>query len=206
MNYENDVERYQLGELQTNCYLLGDKYIIDPGGWKEELSQRFQQKNRAPDAVLLTHSHYDHIGGIPTLKELFPGLKVYCHSLEAEALSDPAKNYTTMSGKPLAIKADGFVDKIDLSFQGKKIQVLKLPGHSPGGVGYYLPALKTCFCGDSIFRSSIGRTDLYGGDNTQLKTAIKKNVLTLPDETRLLPGHGPPTTVGEEIESNPYLN
>lgn len=202
---EDFLSIHQLGELDTNTYILGDKYVIDPGGWNKKLSDRLAAGQGQP-VILLTHAHYDHILGVPEILEDFPEAEIYCHQAEEKVLADPARNFTGMSGEGFGLEPTGYSDKSNLEFQNGKFKVLHLPGHTPGGAGYYLPRKQIIFSGDVLFKRGLGRTDLPGGDRQQILKSLNQKLLKLPAETTVYPGHGPSTTIEAELNSNPYLN
>lgn len=193
-----------LGPLQTNCYILTKEnscLIIDPGNESEKIIQYIEQLKVKPEAILLTHAHYDHIGAVDAIRDHYH-LEVYIHEQERDWLSNPNLNSGQLTVQPAEhlFTEDGMQEIGSFTFQ-----LLHTPGHSPGGVSFYFAEIGVVFTGDALFQMSIGRTDLRMGNHQQLLENIHKKLLTLPDDTIVLPGHGPATTIANEKRSNPFL-
>ncbi len=204
------IESVVLGMVGTNCYLLindGTKetVIFDPGDEGERVAAYLSRENLKPAAILLTHGHFDHIMGVETLCAAFD-LPVYIHEEEAGVMEDPALNACGMIGANVKVKADHLVkDGEVLNLAGADIRVLFTPGHTRGGVSYYVEEIKAVFCGDTLFEGSVGRTDLPTGSMSVLIRSIKEKLFTLPDDVQVLPGHGGATTIGWEKKNNPFV-
>jgi hydroxyacylglutathione hydrolase len=205
--------RLPLGSLQTNCYVLteqdGSCLIIDPGEEGKKLHSWLREKKLTPIAILLTHAHFDHIGAVDFIRDTY-SIPVYLHVKEAKWLNDPSLNG---SGKFMMIEPIR-VREADFYFQKEEemniglfhFQVLETPGHSPGSVSFYFKEAALVVSGDALFQGSIGRTDLIGGNHDQLIKSIHDKLLTLPEDTLVLSGHGPETIIEDEMNSNPFLN
>lgn len=199
-----------LGPIQTNGYLItnqGEGIIIDPGMEPEAMLEEI--KDIQVKAILLTHAHFDHIGGLNQVVEQTQA-PVYIHALEREWLTDPQLNGSArwpMVTEP--IKYEGNIHELEegqkLQLAGLDIEVLHTPGHSPGSVSFYLKAQDIVIAGDTLFADSVGRTDLPGGGHSQLISSIKTKLFALPDATVVYPGHGPRTTIQREKQSNPFV-
>lgn len=199
------LEMFSVGALPTNCYLMGEQYLVDPGGLNQTLKERLEQIEDL-QAIVLTHTHWDHIDGIGEVLEMFPKSEIYCHSREFEMLQDPSKNFSSMQGNGVSYEADSALESFDLTIRGQEIKVLETPGHSPGGISLYWPAKKIVLTGDALFKRGVGRTDLPGSSKDELMNSLQSILLELSDETKVFPGHGPATTIGEERKTNPFLN
>lgn len=202
-----------LGSFETNCYVLRqsktakDCLIIDTALEAAELISFLQQNNLNPVAVILTHGHIDHVTGVALLRQNFLQIKVYIHKLDAEMLTGAKDNLSALAGATFSTEpADVFVEEGDIIEEaGMRLEVLHTPGHTAGGVSLYLKQHKLVFVGDTLFASSVGRTDFPGASFEQLQKSIREKLFTLPDETVCLPGHGPHTTVANEKTHNPFL-
>ena len=199
----------EVGLIGTNCYLVINEeqktgVVIDPGGDAEQILEKIRQKGIAIEAIFLTHGHSDHIMAVDEVREA-TGAKVYISEADAGMLTKASSNLSIYMGAGREFKAtDEFlVDGETITAAGLKFQVVATPGHTKGGV--CLVCGDTVFCGDTIFSESIGRTDLPGGSYSQILHSIKTKILVLPDELKLLPGHGPATTIGWERRRNPFL-
>jgi len=207
------IDRYILGEFQTNCYVVRvdesarDCLVVDAGLDARELVESLVRAELTPAAVVLTHGHADHIVGLEALRGQFPGLKVYIHKLDAAFLADPQANLSALAGVAFTTEpadvllADG--DRVEEA--GIGLDVLHTPGHTPGGICLYAQEDKAVFAGDTLFADSVGRTDFPGGNMSQLIESIKTKLFVLPDETTVYPGHGMRTTIGREKRSNPFV-
>lgn len=203
-------QTFPLGPLETNAYVVTDAsrtraVVIDPGIADGALLRKLD--GYEVEAVLLTHAHFDHIGGVEAVRKRY-GCPVYIHSLEQDWLTDPAKNGSLRwpdATPPIAGEAPDrlLADGDELPLLGVTFRVLFTPGHSPGSVGFLCGDL--LFAGDALFRRSVGRTDLPGGSAQTLARSIREKLYTLPDDTLVLPGHGPETTIGEEKRDNPFV-
>jgi hydroxyacylglutathione hydrolase len=202
-----------LGPLQTNCYLVyGDDQsclIVDPGDNPKKLIKRIDQLELKPEAILLTHAHFDHIGAVDSIRDKY-ALQVYIHEKEKDWLTDPAMNgskHFMMQDSITARAADHLIkEEGEMSIGKFTFEVFETPGHSPGSISVHFPKDHFVIAGDALFNGSIGRTDLPGGNHNQLIRSIHDRLLVLPEETEVLPGHGPTTTIGHEMDSNPFLN
>jgi len=207
-----DIVSFTLGPAVTNAYLVADTdtqeaVVIDPA-WDGEVILREAEKHDWRIAHLwYTHAHFDHIGGAAVIADgLNPLPLVALHPLDHDLWKAGG------GGQQFGVKIDpGPEPTIDLNHGqilklGKyEFEVRHTPGHTPGMCSLYVASESTCFCGDLIFRESVGRTDFPGGDWDTLVKSIHEHIFTLPDDTRLLTGHGPETTVGEEKRSNPFV-
>ncbi len=205
MNYQLVV----VGPLETNCYLFfcqktGECAIIDPGAEAERIFPIITHLNLKPIIILNTHGHVDHTGANLEMKDRY-GVPIALHQDDVSLLEENLQlEFGLMLGarpspRPDQILTDGDEIKVGHS----KLQVIHTPGHSPGSVCFFTQGL--LFAGDTLFCGGVGRTDLPGGSWKDLMSSIKNRVLTFPDETIVLPGHGPRTTIAEEKESNPFL-
>lgn len=186
-----------------------DCLVLDPGLEPEKTIAYLDEHGLAPAAILNTHGHADHIGGNRALKERWPECPLVIGRADAAKLVDPNWNLSAAFGfSVVSPPADVQVDQGDrYSAAGFDLEVLAIPGHSPGHVAYLWRGQEPyiAFVGDIIFRGGIGRTDFPDGDHEQLLAGIRAKLYTLPDATRLLPGHGPATTVGHEKRTNPFV-
>lgn len=204
-----DVEIFCLGNLATNAFAVydaADCYVFDCPANPGELIAAVRARGAVVRAVYLTHAHVDHIAGLDDLRAAFPGLRVWVHGLEASWLSDPAANLSMGMGDPVTVApADGVVSDGELLTVGPwTVEVLHLPGHSPGSVAYHVASEAEVFGGDVLFRSGVGRWDFPGSDGRALRASLER-LCRLPDHTRVRPGHGASTTIGREKTSNVYL-
>lgn len=202
-----------LGPLQTNAYVLynenKDAVIFDPGGEGEKLNRWLKSEGLIPIAILLTHAHFDHIGAVDEVREIW-GIPVYIHNKEKDWLMDPKKNgsakYTDINNVKLK-KADVLIkEEGNLEIGPFCFEVFETPGHSPGSISYYFSKLNIVFSGDVLFAGGIGRTDLTGGNYDVLIDSINTKLMKLPEKTIVGSGHGPLTTVRMEMDSNPFLS
>jgi hydroxyacylglutathione hydrolase len=202
-----------LGVMQTNCYIVENPdhtcLLFDPGSEGTKLLNWLAERKLKPVAILLTHAHFDHIGAVDEVRE-FLKIPVYIHTREEHWLSDPALNGSQQFRLPHDIHAkpaDHTITKEGLmALAGFEFFIYETPGHSPGSVSYFFKEDGVVISGDALFKGSIGRTDLVEGNLPQLLSSIHDKLLTLPEETVVLPGHGPATTIIDEMDSNPFLN
>jgi hydroxyacylglutathione hydrolase len=200
-----------VGMLQCNCSVLGDEQtreaiVVDPGDEVERIMAVLRQHGLTVKAIVITHGHIDHISGAQQLKVL-TGAPVYMNSRDQEQV-DSLEQYAAWLGVPTpeAVEMDiPAKDGDTLRLNGRDLHILETPGHTQGSVCLYIPAEHKLLAGDTLFQGSIGRTDLPGGNTRQLLSSIKSKLLVLPEETLVTPGHGDNTTIGEEIEHNPFL-
>ncbi|MFK4565851.1 MBL fold metallo-hydrolase [Enterococcus sp. UD-01] len=205
------IERIQTGVIKENCYLIyNDDHllIIDPGADAEKIAALIEKTGTTPAAILLTHTHYDHIGAVEELRHLY-NIPVYVSPLEQEWLSDPTLNLSGL-GRHDDI-ADIIVQPADVEFElkdyelgGMRFTVVPTPGHSIGSLSFIFDDF--VITGDALFRGSIGRTDLHTGNLEQLLDSIQTYLFTLPDEFPAYSGHGEATTIGHEKQTNPFFN
>ncbi|MCD4825114.1 MAG: MBL fold metallo-hydrolase [Phycisphaerae bacterium] len=210
------IQTFALGPLETNSYVLwavngdgaaADCWIVDVGMWSKPMVEWLNEQNLTPSRILLTHGHGDHIGGVEYVKEAFPAAKICCPVGDVEMLRSPEKNLSaTFLMGITAPEADEILEPGQaLTLGDLRWQVLDTSGHTLGGVSYYCPIAGVLCSGDALFRKSVGRTDIPDGDHERLLNNIRQNLMPLPDETRVLPGHGPATTIGAERTDNPFL-
>ncbi len=197
--------------MEQNAYIYYDEntkdgVVVDPGGEGETLLGFIRENGLQIAAILLTHGHFDHIMAVKDLKNALQ-VPVAAHKDEVEILSDPAINFSGYNGgTKVSIKPDILLThEEDFTFGGCRLHVIHTPGHTPGGVCYYDEAYGTMFTGDTLFKSSIGRTDLPGGNTKMLYHAISTRLLPLPEHVAVYPGHGPSSTIGREKKHNPYF-
>ena len=205
------IENFVLGPVGTNCYIVSNEgtkecFLVDMAACPPELVNHIKNSGLTVKAVLLTHGHFDHIMGLDRFLEEFPA-PVYACAAEKELLESPQLNSSSgMLGQPYTFHGAQYVKDGDLlGMAGMKIQVIQTPGHTIGGCCYYIADEQTLFSGDTLFRASIGRTDLPTGSMGALVRSVKEKILVLPDETRVYPGHMEETTVGYEKKYNPFL-
>lgn len=208
-----EVIRYTLGPVATNCYIVVNDQkkglLIDPAAPSPKVIEVLEQMQIEIQGILLTHAHFDHIGGLEKMREITKA-PVYMHEKEKEWIKNPSLNGSGRSpwkqfvpeiickDADVLLKADGKIQIGDF-----ELNVLHTPGHSPGSISFAFEGI--IFCGDTLFYDSIGRTDLLEGNLTVLLTSIKEKLLSFPDETIIYPGHGEQSTIGRERKYNPFL-
>lgn len=205
MNFETVI----VGALETNCYLVycPETYecaVVDPGAEAEKIFPLIAEKGLHPIVILNTHGHVDHIGANKDIKDRF-NIPLSIHSSDSAMLeSVHLLELGFLLGAKASPSADNFLKDGDKIKIGKSfLRVIHTPGHSPGSVSFLGDSF--LLSGDTLFYGGVGRTDLPGGSWDTLVSTIKNKILTMPEETTILPGHGPPTTVGQEKETNPFI-
>lgn len=203
------IESIVVGPFDTNCYLVWDKgdnfgVIIDPGDEDKRIVELIEKSGFNPLAILITHGHADHISAMAALKKKYD-IPVYIGKGDAPMLLSAKANFSAFFGHEIVCPpADFLLNEEDvIKFGSLEFTVLETPGHSPGGICLLIG--DRLFCGDSLFKGSIGRTDFEEGDHQQLIDSIDKKILSLPDDIICYPGHGPSTTVGTERRHNPFF-
>src|ERR1044071_3276739 len=202
---------FPVGPLQCNCSVIGDEQtheamVIDPGDQIEDILQILRAENLTLKQIVITHAHIDHVGGAMKLRSA-TGAPILLNQNDYALLKmlDEQAAWLGMAS-PGKVEIDQSVGQADTVKVGSLVaDVIHTPGHTEGSVCLYFPAEKKLIAGDTLFAGSIGRTDLPGGSMQKILRSLHDKVMALPDETIVVPGHGPLTTIGEERESNPFL-
>lgn len=204
------VRKMQVGQIFTNCYIIsdadsGEAIIVDPGGNAEEIADFVVSDGLSVVGIVNTHCHIDHILSNGDLMDRY-ACPIMIHSADADGLTNPGRNLSAL------VAEDGFVspaadrvleDGDEIALGESVLKVLHTPGHTPGGICLFYDGV--LIAGDTLFAGGVGRCDLPGGSMDAEIESIKQRLMTLPDETAVLPGHGPDTTIGSERNSNPFL-
>ncbi len=201
-----NIKDFQLGPLGTNGFVLdnGSQAVaIDPGGDPATMVAHLQGKTLTH--ILITHLHFDHILGVRALAEA-TGAPIFASPKDA-FLMDNEVGRGGMMGLPLVPEFEfDPIEPGEAEFVGLKCTVLSTPGHTPGSLSFYFPDAKVVFVGDLLFYRSVGRTDFPGGSSETLTQAVKEQIFTLPPDTTILSGHGPETSVSDEMNHNPFFS
>lgn len=205
------LETFPVGPLACNCTILGDEeageaIVIDPGDEVSRIHRRLSDLGLKLKQILITHAHIDHVGGALKLKRL-TNAPIFLNESDLPLLKMMAMQAAWLGvGTPETAPPDESLSEgMTVGLTHYPAQVIHTPGHTQGSVCLHFAPLKMVVAGDTLFAGSIGRTDLPGGDYDQIIESIHSRLLAMPDETRVLPGHGPVTTIGEERNSNPFL-
>lgn len=207
---EIKIGKMTIGIAMTNTYFIykegsKDAIVIDPADRGELIYDKLNEKGFDVKAILLTHGHFDHIWGVEKLKEK-SGAIVYASLLEKDFLANPDANMSAHYDRPCKLIPDIFLkDDEEFEVANISIKMLSTPGHTLGGCCYYIKEAGFLISGDTLFLESVGRTDFKGGSMSTLVRSINDKLLVLPDETKVYPGHGEPTTIAYEREYNPFL-
>lgn len=204
-------ETFPVGPLACNCTILGDEeaheaIVIDPGDEIGRIHRRLTELGLTLKQILITHAHIDHVGGALMLKKL-TGAPIFLNQNDLPLLKmmEMQAGWLGVATPETASPDESLTDGLCVGLARYPAQVLHTPGHTQGSVCLHFAPLKLLIAGDTLFAGSIGRTDLPGGNFDQIIDSIHSRLLILPDETEVLPGHGPNTTIGEERKRNPFV-
>ena len=205
------LETFPVGPLACNCTILGDEdageaIVVDPGDEVSRIYRRLSELGLKLKQILITHAHIDHVGGALKLKRL-TGAPIFLNESDL-----PLLKMMTLQAAWLGVDTpetaspdEPLTEGLTVGLTRYPAHVIHTPGHTEGSVCLHFAPLKMILAGDTLFAGSIGRTDLPGGNYHQIIESIHSRLLSLPDETRILPGHGPETTIGKERQGNPFL-
>ncbi len=203
-----EIFRKTVGDMGTNCYIMVNHdtkecIVFDPAAEAEVLKEIFDDPSFQLQAIFLTHGHYDHIGAVKELKDTY-GVPVYASKEENEqVLGRLEVNLSAMFGRPMTLQADQVLrDGEKVEIIGTTLTCILTPGHTAGGMCYYNEELQSVIAGDTLFCESVGRTDFPTGNGAVLLNSIHEKLFTLPDETKVFPGHMDSTTIAWEKENN----
>jgi hydroxyacylglutathione hydrolase len=205
------LETFPVGPLRCNCTILGDEVtheamVVDPGDNIPEILSRLQKHGLTLRQIVVTHAHIDHVGGAARLRKL-TGAPVVMNQQDLELLGmmEMQAGWLGVPTPEVAPPDASAEDGSAIGLPALPAQVLHTPGHTQGSICLFFPDQHLLIAGDTLFAGSIGRTDLPGGNGQQILRSLRERLLVLPESTRVLPGHGPETTIGEERQSNPFL-
>ncbi len=217
------IENIVLGMCATNCYAVFDGGAKTPGGYVDDgqlkeaviidpaadaacIEAMIARYKLRPVAVLLTHGHFDHLSAADAVRKRY-GIKVYAGNEERSVMNSSSSNLSLpFTGEGMTLEADEyFKPGEELDFAGFRIGTIPVPGHTIGSVCYYFEEQKVLFSGDTLFAGSVGRSDFPTGNAGQLIRAIKSELMSLPDDVKVYPGHGESTTIGCERVNNPFI-
>lgn len=202
-----EIKKLQLGSFGVNCYIIkiADKcFLIDPGSEPDTIERYLESNSIKPDFILNTHGHYDHIGAVPEIMAKY-NIPFYIDRDEIDIITDPDRNMSSFfTGNGLSLKTYiNIDDNLKERLKGLGLFIYKVPGHTPGSIMIVIES-KAMFTGDLLFKGSIGRTDLPGGDMKEIKRSLQ-SLKSFDKDIEVFPGHGPDTTLKEEIDNNFYL-
>lgn len=204
------IGRLMLGIVQTNCYFVyregtNDVIFIDPADKGDYIYETLKEKDLHVKGILLTHGHFDHIWGCNKLREL-SGAPIYAYEEEKVLCEDAVINVSEQVGRPYTVIPDRYLkDGEEITIAGMTCRLIATPGHTVGSCCYYFEDAGILIAGDTLFEESVGRTDLATGSAGALVRSIKDKLFTLPDDTKVYPGHGDITTIGHEKQYNPFV-
>ena len=205
------IEVFVTGIISTNCYLVineeaKEAVLIDPAGMTKKMIAYIKEEGITLKAILLTHAHFDHIMGIDKTIEDCGEMHVYVEETDLPLLNNAKLNESTVYTNGYSYQGGTVIHDGDvLSIAGIDFKVIHTPGHTAGGVSYYIESENVLFSGDTLFRGSVGRFDFATSSKEALISSIKEKLLVLPDDTRVLPGHSHPTTIAYEKAHNPFV-
>ncbi|MDO4679951.1 MAG: MBL fold metallo-hydrolase [Aerococcus sp.] len=205
----SQVVTVETDTIKENCYIISDHQdalIIDPGNDSEEIVKAISALQVTPHAILITHAHFDHIGALEVIRTTYQ-IPVYINQIEQAWLQDPDKNLSSSYRYAFTCQPAEHVLSPVVNFQigSFQIEARPTPGHTPGSTSYVFASERLVFSGDALFKHAIGRFDFPEGSETALLNSIRKQLFTLPDDYVVYPGHGLPTTIGQERATNPFF-